>query len=80
MVKETNIVRAELLSDRHGKIRLRLTDGRVLCGKSMGMVPASDIEGDYAGYDELVLSPNDNPHRYLYFKDTDIVSVEPCFD
>lgn len=80
MVKETNIVRAELLSDRHGRIKLRLTDGRILFGKSMGLVPASDTNGDYAGYDELVFSPSDNPDRYLYFKDTDIVSVEPCFD
>ncbi len=80
MVIETNIVKADILSDRYGKIRLKLTDGRVLCGRSMGLEPASDANGDYPGYDELVLSPSDNPKRYMLIKDTDIVSVEPCTD
>ena len=70
-----NLIKAEIMSLEYKRIKITLTDGRVLIGQSWGIQPATDDEtGDELDYDCLAFMQDNGVYDEI--NDEEIVSVE----
>lgn len=75
MVDESMLIKADILSDEYGAIKLTLTDGRVFYGVSLGISPLRDDEtGDEL--DENCISVKMLNGLYDEFRNCEIKEVE----
>ena len=75
MENESMLGKADIMSDKYGKVKIKTTDGRVLVGVSWGIQPAIDNEtGDELDFDCLVFKPDNELSEELL--NEEILSIE----
>ena len=69
------IIEAEIMSDEHKKIKITLTSGEVIVGRSRGIQPAFDDEGEELDYAVIHIDA-EIPPAYYVLRDEDIEKIE----
>lgn len=74
MVDERMLIKADIMSDKYGKIKITTTDGRILIGTSWGINPCFNDDGDEYPY--KCLSFKQDNGFYDELTNEEIASVE----
>lgn len=70
------IIEAEILATRYKRIRITLSDGQVVEGVTLGILPMVDEEGEELDYDILAFEADKPAEVYYSLRDEDILKVE----